>query len=144
MKSKISIFGVLLFLLFTSDIYAQEPSNATMSEIANLIHKTLEKNGFDDIGVNMRKDEFGIVDFDIFFDEKGTSDRFYLVASSVIGIIAALTKRTSWKSNKVYFCTVPDYEDFAWIYTKDCREIMTINDPTERGRAIREKIHINN
>lgn len=144
MKSKISIFGVFLFLLLTSSIYAQGPSNATMSEIANLIHKTLEKNGFDDIGVDMRKDEFGVVDFDIYFDENFTSDKFYLVAGSVIGIIAALTRRTSWKSNKVYFCTVLDYEDFAWIYTKDCRKIMTINDPTERGRAIKEKIRINN
>ena len=69
---------------------AQGPSNATMSEIVNLIHKTLEKNGFDDIGVDMRKDEFGVVDFDIYFDENFTSDKFYLVAGSVIGIIAAL------------------------------------------------------
>lgn len=154
MIKKILIFLTLIFLLFTSNIYAQwadtrpGPSEATMSELCNMMMKTLASVGFEDIGVDMRKDDFGVVDFDIYFDDKPTGNKFYRVAGSVVGIIAALTKRTKWKSNKVYFCVfadinLPNYDGFAWIYTKDCRMIMAIESDAEKATALKEKIHIN-
>ena len=154
MREKILIFLALIFLLFIPNIYAQwedtrpGPSVATMSELCNMMMKTLVSVGFKNIGVEMRKNDFGIVDFDIYFDDKPTGKKFYHVAGAVVGIVAALTKRTKWKSNKVYFCVfadinLPNYDGFAWIYTKDCRMIMAIESETEKGIALKEKIRIN-
>ena len=142
MKRNLLILGVILLCLFTSNIYAQEPSNENLYEISNQILETLEKNGLGYIGVNMRS-KSGVVDFDFIFDsKKPTDDKFYIEASSIVGIIASLTNGVSWKSNRINFRTNLDYETFAWIEAKDCRNIMTINDQNERKRAIKEKIHI--
>lgn len=134
---------LILFLLFGVAIYAQSFSESPFEDIEFRISEALNKNGFSYVHVSLGKNNSGIVDFHVFVLKELNPEKFFTMTGAIALTVGIITRKTNWKSNKVYF-----YQGFkknkmlAWIYTRDCRSISKIKTPKEITKAVIEKIHI--
>jgi len=139
---KIKIF-LLLFLLCGIAIYADDYSKRSLEDIEYGISEALTKNGFDYVHVSLGKNNSGIVDFHVFVLKELNPEKFFTMTGAIALTVGIITRKTNWKSNKVYF-----YQGWkrskmlAWISTRDCRSISKIKTPKEITKAVIEKIHI--
>jgi len=138
MKMK-KLITLILVVLLISIAFSQDWNKYTLSQIASLLEESAKMGTHEKVVVSVKRKK-DVVNFYVDCKDVSGDDGMLEVLGAMVGAIAEVTSKTTWKSDSLFFTDRGRIT--AWISTRDCREAAKIRNEEEMWDFIFSKLHV--